>query len=118
MNRRCIHKSECYNQKRPPDLDKALDETEYPYKIHKKSCLLHCPTNYYEVVTPEGRICEACKGKLIIKVFMRVYLLIFVGMCRKDCPAANVDSIGSAQQLRGCTHIKGSLEIQIRGGSK
>lgn len=28
-----------------------------------------------------------------------------------------MDSITVAQQLRGCTHITGSLEIQIRGGS-
>jgi hypothetical protein len=29
-----------------------------------------------------------------------------------------VDSIATAQKMRGCTHIKGSLEIQIRGGSE
>lgn len=41
---------------------------------------------------------------------------MYIGMCRKECKGANVDSIISAQNLRGCTHIKGSLEIQIRGG--
>lgn len=29
-----------------------------------------------------------------------------------------MDSIASAQKLRDCTYIKGSLEIQIRGGSE
>jgi hypothetical protein len=29
-----------------------------------------------------------------------------------------VDSIATAQKMRGCTYIKGSLEIQIRGGSE
>lgn len=39
------------------------------------------------------------------------------GTCRKECSGANVDSIASAQRLRGCTYIRGALEIQIRGGS-
>jgi len=43
---------------------------------------------------------------------------IFVGPCRKVCIAANVESIQSAQKLKGCVIINGSLEIQIRGGSK
>ena len=34
------------------------------------------------------------------------------------CYAAVVDSVASAQTLRGCTVIEGYLEIQIRGGSK
>lgn len=38
------------------------------------------------------------------------------GTCRKVCDATNVDSIQSAQRLKGCVVINGSLEIQIRGG--
>lgn len=30
----------------------------------------------------------------------------------------NIDSVETAKQLTGCTQITGSLEIQIRGGSK
>lgn len=47
------------------------------------------------------RMCEPCKGR-----------------CKKECQGANVDSLGIAQQLRGCTKITGSLEIQIRGGRR
>jgi len=43
---------------------------------------------------------------------------IIIGPCRKVCIAANVESIQSAQKLKGCVIINGSLEIQIRGGSK
>jgi hypothetical protein len=38
------------------------------------------------------------------------------GPCLKECPGTIVDSIASAQKLRGCTHIKGNLEIAIRDG--
>ena len=34
------------------------------------------------------------------------------------CQALTVDSVEAAQKLKGCTYIKGVLEIQIRGGSK
>lgn len=30
----------------------------------------------------------------------------------------NIDSLNAAKQLKGCTHIKGAIEIQIRGGGK
>jgi len=43
---------------------------------------------------------------------------IIIGPCRKVCIAANVESIQSAQKLKGCVIINGSLEIQIRGGSE
>jgi len=43
---------------------------------------------------------------------------VFIGPCRKECQGVNVDSIATAQKMRGCTYIKGSLEIQIRGGSE
>jgi hypothetical protein len=43
---------------------------------------------------------------------------VLIGPCRKECQGVNVDSIATAQKMRGCTYIKGSLEIQIRGGSE
>ncbi|KAJ8938067.1 hypothetical protein NQ318_014548 [Aromia moschata] len=42
-------------------------------------------------------------------------LHVVVRRCEKYCDGINIDSISLAKQLRGCTHIKGSLEIQIRG---
>lgn len=32
------------------------------------------------------------------------------------CDGAVIDSVGSAQKLKGCTYVNGSLEIQIQGG--
>lgn len=42
------------------------------------------------------------------------------GSCKKVCTGANIDSIESIKQMRGCTHITGALEIHIRsqGGCK
>jgi hypothetical protein len=58
---------------------------------------------------------------LISKEVKHLLTEIFLaGRCKKVCGAANIDSIQSAQKLRGCTRIDGSLEIQIRsqGGRK
>lgn len=38
------------------------------------------------------------------------------GSCLKECYGNIVDSIASAQKLRGCTHINGNLEITIHEG--
>ncbi|RZC43079.1 insulin-like receptor [Asbolus verrucosus] len=43
-------------------------------------------------------------------------LNIFAYHVKKECAGVNIDSITLAKQLRGCTHITSSLEIQIRGG--
>lgn len=48
----------------------------------------------------------------------RVVCFLIAGRCHKECPGIVIDSLSTAQELRGCTHINGSLEIQIRGGSK
>jgi hypothetical protein len=55
-----------------------------------------------------------------LEIRKKLFHNISAGRCRKNCGAANIDSIQSAQKLRGCTHIDGSLEIQIRsqGGRK
>ncbi|KAK7866791.1 hypothetical protein R5R35_004211 [Gryllus longicercus] len=104
LNRRCVTEQECRDMKIPLEL--ALEEEPHYWKPFNGSfpsmnptCLLDCPVGYAEV-RHDGRLhCEHCKGP-----------------CRKECPSASVDSIASAQRLRGCTYIKGSLEIQIRGG--
>lgn len=65
MNRRCIHKNECFTQKRPPEIDKMeIDEADdKPYKAFNRSCLLHCPANFYEIKVADGtKSCEPCKG--------------------------------------------------------
>ncbi len=47
-----------------------------------------------------------------------LFLLIDVIGLFAVCLARIVDSVATAQSLKGCTVIQGILEIQIRGGSK
>ncbi|EFN89247.1 Insulin-like receptor [Harpegnathos saltator] len=97
MNRRCIGIQECRQMRKPRE---ALDSMQnYPYKPFNGSCVIECPAGYMDYEVGKNVSCKKCEGP-----------------CLKECPATNVDSIASAQKLRGCTHIKGSLEIQIRGG--
>ncbi|XP_066996033.2 insulin-like peptide receptor [Anabrus simplex] len=103
LDRRCVREQECRDMKLPleliyedgPKVWKPFNGT----KPSRPSCILECPSGYAEVGEGKMRRCEHCKGQ-----------------CRKECLGASVDSIASAQRLRGCTYIKGSLEIQIRGG--
>ncbi|XP_066590355.1 insulin-like receptor isoform X2 [Prorops nasuta] len=97
MNRRCVKEDECRNMKRPRE---ALSTVKnYPYKPFNGSCVMECPAGFMEEERSGKSSCVKCDGP-----------------CLKECPGASVDSIASAQRLRGCTHIRGSLEIQIRGG--
>ena len=72
---------------------------ERPYKPFQNVCRIDCPVGYMDDETNNLTTCKKCNG-----------------LCQKECGGANIDSIASAQRLRGCTHITGSLEIQIRGG--
>nr|UTM63729.1 Insulin-like receptor [Riptortus pedestris] len=100
LNRRCILESECYDMRKPREMT-SYNTRNNPWKPFEGKCILECPTGYLEVQDGQGRYkCEVCKGK-----------------CKKECPGINVDSIATAQELRGCTIIRGALEIQIRGGS-
>lgn len=103
LNRRCILESECYSLPKPRKTVDIINRRNNPWKPFKGQCVLECPTGYLEVTeTSNGQErykCEACKG-----------------VCKKECPGANVDSIAAAQEVRGCTIIRGALEIQIRGG--
>lgn len=36
--------------------------------------------------------------------------------CNQECAGAKIDSITTAELFRGCTHIKGTLEISLRTG--
>lgn len=97
MNRRCVDEQKCRSMSKPRE---ALDSVQnYPYKPFNGSCVIECPAGYMDDEVDRKMSCKKCEGP-----------------CLKECSATNVDSISSAQKLRGCTHIKGSLEIQIRGG--
>ncbi|XP_050314693.1 insulin-like receptor isoform X2 [Anthonomus grandis grandis] len=101
LERRCVTHSECIKMVRPIDFEDIDPDTsapvEYPYKEHNGSCVLYCPPNYSGNYTEHS--CKKCNET-----------------CRKECPGGKIDSINLAAELRGCTHITGSIEIQIRGG--
>ncbi|CAH0562735.1 unnamed protein product [Brassicogethes aeneus] len=97
---RCVTFRECVEMAKPPDLypNNESDFPNKPFKVFNDSCILHCSPEYTNDY--ENHTCIPCQGR-----------------CRKECPGINVDSITVALQLKGCTVIKGSLEIQIRAGS-
>lgn len=99
MNRRCVSEKECRQIPKPRE---TLGSVKlYPFKPFNGTCVMECPAGYMESDENDEKnlSCRKCEGP-----------------CLKECSGANVDNIASAQKLRGCTHIAGSLEIQIRGG--
>ena len=97
MNRRCIRENECRRMLKPREAFNNV--RDFPYKPFNNSCVIECPAGYMDEEKDGLSSCKKCDGP-----------------CLKECTGASVDSIASAQKLRGCTHITGSLEIQIRGG--
>ncbi|XP_044591590.1 insulin-like receptor isoform X2 [Cotesia glomerata] len=97
LNRRCIDEHKCRKMKKP--LESFGNVRDYPYKPFKNSCVIECPAGYMDDESDGKASCKECDRA-----------------CSKVCSGASVDSIASAQKLRGCTRIEGSLEIQIKGG--
>lgn len=89
MGRRCVDEAYCRRQ------EATVEGSIRTFIPFNGSCTLDCPPNYVR----EGQTCRQCRG-----------------ICPKVCSSFLVDSISSAQKLKGCTYINGSLVIQIRGG--
>lgn len=102
-NRRCIQKTECRNVPKPTYVSFEYNVPKFPYIPFDGQCVIDCPTDYYPEGDSGNRECIKCSGK-----------------CKKECMTGTIDSIAAAQRYRGCTHINGSLTIQIRsqGGRK
>lgn len=102
MNRRCVSEEQCRGMKKPRET-LGSNVKSFPFKPFNGTCVMECPAGYMESdendKNDKNLSCRKCEGP-----------------CLKECAGANVDNIASAQKLRGCTHIAGSLEIQIRGG--
>ncbi|XP_069595251.1 insulin receptor [Ranitomeya imitator] len=96
---RCISFNECrilHNK-----CQNSTDSTCPRYVVHKGECIAECPSGYTSNSTT--LTCEPCEGP-----------------CPKVCIVNEekvIDSVTSAQDLRGCTVISGSLAINIRGGN-
>lgn len=95
---RCVTREECYAMKKPISLDSNPDLPDEPFIPHNGSCLMECPLDH-ELITElnKTRWCRKCSGT-----------------CPKRCEGSNIDNIQSAQLLKGCEIIDGSLEIQLR----
>jgi insulin receptor len=101
---RCITKDQCHTVG-IPHIDIHDFEEEYKlWRVFNGSCVPNCPPGYEEhQLNNEDGVTLTCKtcGK---------------GGCRKVCMSNKIDSIAKAYNLKGCTHINTSLEIQINGG--
>ena len=92
MEEECVEKINCDD----PDPRK-----ENPYKIirgrpdHPAACVADCPGGYESKKVGGKWMCKECQE------------------CPKICDAVHVTSRASAEALNGCTHITGSLEIQV-----
>ncbi|KAK8757577.1 hypothetical protein V5799_004791 [Amblyomma americanum] len=89
MGRRCVDESYCRRQQ------VQVENSARTFIAFNGTCMPECPPKYIR----EGHTCRRCSG-----------------ICPKVCSSFHVDGISSAQKIKGCTHINGSLIIQIRGG--
>ncbi|XP_061385952.1 insulin-like receptor isoform X3 [Danaus plexippus] len=96
LHRRCVTEQECRST--PPPLSGGRQQIN-AYKILRgRSCVYSCPAGYMEVGTRNNSTCEPCPAS----------------GCVRECPGGKVDSVASAEDFRGCTHIKGTLDISVR----
>ncbi|KAK7116268.1 putative molluscan insulin-related peptide(s) receptor [Littorina saxatilis] len=102
MKRRCLSAQECLNLTRKANSPNSQTAKWMLYKPENKSltpeCVDECPNGYFP--NEEESECVRCNNS-----------------CPKVCMGKVVESIDSAQQLKGCNKILGPLEIQIMGGS-
>lgn len=96
FERRCITAAECRSMTRPFSLH-PKDMIQFPFIPYNGACSTTCPADHNIEGEGNNRRCIKCIDK-----------------CRKDCVPATIDSINSAQNVRGCTRILGSVVIQIR----
>ncbi len=85
-------------------------------KAFRNRCEATCPVGYMENVKDRHR-CDHCgvecpKGKLLLLLLRKNLLKIIFSVCQSSV----VSNIQSAQELKGCTIINGSLEIYISSG--
>uniref|UniRef100_A0A3Q3JNZ7 Tyrosine-protein kinase receptor n=1 Tax=Monopterus albus TaxID=43700 RepID=A0A3Q3JNZ7_MONAL len=99
---RCVKFSFCQDlhnkckQKLNQDRESSCDE----FVIHNGACIPECPSGY-TTVNSTTLTCSPCAG-----------------LCPKLCSGnKTIDSVTSAQALRGCTVLHGNMIIKIRGGN-
>ncbi|XP_026738926.1 insulin-like receptor isoform X2 [Trichoplusia ni] len=103
LSRRCVTEQACRAMPAPPKLasDTSNEETSSKirkYKIFNGTCIYACGSGYMEDGDAHNLTCKPCPKSL----------------CVKECRGGKIDSVAAAAQFRGCTHIKGQLEITVR----
>ncbi|XP_030622735.1 insulin-like growth factor 1b receptor [Chanos chanos] len=88
---RCITMDLC-SKVHLPDYDRC-------FVIHEGECMPDCPPGFTRNES-QSMFCSACDG-----------------LCDKICEEKIIGSVDAAQSLKGCTVIKGNLEINIRRGN-
>ncbi|CAH2989241.1 unnamed protein product [Chilo suppressalis] len=96
LARRCVTEHECRSMPTPPP--GAVDPGIHAYKILNNTCVYICPSGYTEEGDKRTARCTSCPG----------------ARCKRECNGARIDSVAAAEQFRGCTHVKGTLEISLR----
>ncbi|KAF7653328.1 hypothetical protein LDENG_00084730, partial [Lucifuga dentata] len=101
---RCVSFSFCqdlHNQcKQFKKMNQGRETACHEYVIHNGACIPECPSGY-TTMNSTTLTCSPCAG-----------------LCPKLCVGnKTVDSVTSAQALRGCTVLNGNLIIKIRGGN-
>ncbi|XP_035217767.1 insulin-like peptide receptor [Stegodyphus dumicola] len=99
LGRRCVQEHECKNYTYDENYTEQNSDKRVYWKAFMGQCREKCPTGYIED-DKDMHVCKKCVGK-----------------CPKVCEGSVVDNVGAIQNYYGCTYIKGSLEITIKGGS-
>ncbi|KAG8243393.1 hypothetical protein J6590_046441 [Homalodisca vitripennis] len=102
LNRRCISEAECFSMTRLRKATKENKSVVAPdvntFITFNNTCIDTCPAGYER--SSDSKSCVVCPG----------------GTCSKTCNGSLVENIVTAESLRGCTYINGSLEINIKMG--
>ncbi|CAH2050646.1 unnamed protein product, partial [Iphiclides podalirius] len=99
LSRRCVTEQECRSMPPPQPAESSQPAPNIPaYKILNNTCVYYCPSGYMEVGAAHNGTCRPCQP----------------AGCVRECGGGRVDSVATAEHFRGCTHLKGSLEISLR----
>ncbi|XP_058855196.1 insulin-like growth factor 1 receptor [Acipenser ruthenus] len=90
---RCVSKDFCA---KVPGADPSEFEK---FVIHNGECVQECPSGLMRNES-QSMFCSPCDGP-----------------CHKICDSSTIDSVDTAQSLKGCTVIGGNLVINIRRGN-
>ncbi|CAG4978004.1 unnamed protein product [Parnassius apollo] len=102
LSRRCVTEQECRAMPPPQPAESSQPAPNIrAYKILNNTCVYMCPSGYMEVGGARDGMCRPCRP----------------AGCVRECGGGRVDSVAAAEHFRGCTHLKGSLEISLRASA-